>query len=268
MLRSNQIIKNKKMAKPESGKTLCYSMAGVVAGVLASVVLFAPASWIGAGLKAATGGRLLMLNARGTVWNGNAALLAAGGANSGVAVVLPSPVSWTLRPALSGLRFELQATCCTQLPILVKLRWNGLQIQGGHLSVPAGLLSGFGAPWNTLALSGTLDVTGNDFSVYFFKKTEYIKGEMVLVAKNISTKITTLPELGSYRISLVGGENPRLAVSTLQGDLQVSGDGYWNGSKLLFRGEAEAIPERADALTNLLTLLGRRQGNKTKIRLL
>jgi general secretion pathway protein N len=49
-------------------------------------------------------------------------------------------------------------------------------------------------------------------------------------------------------------------LSTLAGELLLSGSGQWTGSQWRFRGEARAAPGAEGELDNLLNFLGRRQG--------
>ena len=58
-----------------------------------------------------------------------------------------------------------------------------------------------------------------------------------------------------------------LALSTLEGSLQLSGNGKWVGSRLRFEGEARAAPEHEAALANLLNIIGRRSGARSIITL-
>ena len=71
--------------------------------------------------------------------------------------------------------------------------------------------------------------------------------------------------MGSYRMTLQGGTQATLRLETLEGSLQLSGDGQWVGGRLRFRGEASAAPEREAALANLLNIIGRRTGARSLI---
>jgi general secretion pathway protein N len=73
--------------------------------------------------------------------------------------------------------------------------------------------------------------------------------------------------MGSYRLQLLGGAQPGLALSTLEGELQLSGTGQWLGNRLRFEGVASAAPQRLDALGNLLNIIGRREGPRSIITL-
>ena len=94
--------------------------------------------------------------------------------------------------------------------------------------------------------------------------------EWVLDALGMSTSLSTLRPIGSYRLSLTGGANraaPVLQLQTLEGELSLSGNGLWTGSHWSFKGEASAAPERESVLGNLLNMVGRRQGPRSVISL-
>jgi general secretion pathway protein N len=58
-----------------------------------------------------------------------------------------------------------------------------------------------------------------------------------------------------------------LQLSTLQGPLQLQGQGQWLGKRLQFSGEASADPGSESALSNLLNIIGRRQGTRSLLTL-
>ena len=71
--------------------------------------------------------------------------------------------------------------------------------------------------------------------------------------------------MGSYRITFTGGPVPSLQLDTIEGALQLTGSGSWVGSRLRFTGEASAAPDREAALSNLLNIIGRRNGARSTI---
>ena len=86
---------------------------------------------------------------------------------------------------------------------------------------------------------------------------------------DVSSRLTTLDTLGSYRVSLTGDPaNPgisQLSLSTQGGALQLSGSGTWGPGGVRFRGEASAGPMDEPALSNLLNIIGRRNGARSVI---
>jgi len=75
-----------------------WALWGAAAGLLLGALLFAPASWLASSLAQASGERLLLADARGSIWNGNAVLLLAGGPGSMDAAALPGRLRWRIRP--------------------------------------------------------------------------------------------------------------------------------------------------------------------------
>ena len=94
-----------------------------------------------------------------------------------------------------------------------------------------------------------------------------LEGQAQLDALSMSSRLSTLRPMGSYRLTLQGGAAPTLGLQTLQGALQLSGSGQWVGQRLRFTGEASAAPEREGALSNLLNIIGRRSGARSLISL-
>ena len=74
-----------------------------------------------------------------------------------------------------------------------------------------------------------------------FLLTKSGRAELALDA--ISSRLSTLPQLGTYRINVVGTAatgDAGITLSTTEGPLQLSGSGQWAASRLRFRGEARA----------------------------
>lgn len=246
-----------------------WALAGAVAGACISLVLWAPAAWVAGAVQAATQGQVQLQEPRGTLWNGSAWLVLTGGADSRDRAMLPARLSWLLRPQWDGVRLALHSDCCTATPVLARLRpgWKGVDVQLGdsQLQLPADLLSGLGTPWNTVALQGRLRLSTEGLRLQWRAGRWSSQGQARLQALGVSSRLSPLRPLGSYQLDIAGGDSPRLTLSTLNGDLQLSGQGQWVGARLHFQGEAWSSPEREAALSNLLNILGRRQGARSII---
>jgi hypothetical protein len=81
-----------------------WAAAGVLLGSLVAGLVFAPASWLASALSGASGQRLLLADARGTVWQGSAVMVLTGGEGSHDASALPGRLHWTL--GLDGLAWR------------------------------------------------------------------------------------------------------------------------------------------------------------------
>jgi general secretion pathway protein N len=246
-----------------------WGTAGAVLGLLVALVAFAPARWLAAGVERASDGQVLLADARGTVWDGSAQVVLTGGGGSTDAAALPGRVSWELDPRWYGAAARVRAECCTQQPLHLqaRLRWGGVALQFGDgvSQWPASVTAGLGTPWNTLQFDGDLQLTTQGLSVEWVEGRPVIAGRAELVALRVSSRLSTLRPMGSYRITLQGGTPASLRLETLEGSLQLSGTGQWVGPRLRFRGEASAAPDREAALANLLNIIGRRSGARSLI---
>ncbi|MEO5670221.1 MAG: type II secretion system protein N [Ramlibacter sp.] len=246
-----------------------WAWSGGAIGLLTALVLFAPARWLASVVEAGAGGRIVLDEPRGTVWNGSAQLLLAGGPGSTDAMALPTRVDWRLRPRWDGAHLELSSACCTPQPLAVRarVRWGGAQVDiaDAPSEWPAALLAGLGTPWNTLQIEGDLHLATRGLSVEWVQGRLSVAGRAELMAQRLSSRLSTLRPMGSYRITVLGGNTPTLQLDTLEGSLQLRGSGQWVGSRLRFSGEATAAPEREGALSNLLNIIGRRSGPRSII---
>jgi general secretion pathway protein N len=212
---------------------------------------------------------VLLVDPRGTVWDGSARLLLAGGAGSNDVTALPGRIDWRIRPAWGGISTQLNADCCTAQPLAVRgrLRWGGgtLLVADRRSQWPAAVLAGLGTPWNTLQIDGDLLLSTQGLSVEWIEGRLTVAGRAELTASRVSSRLSTLRPMGSYRITLNGGSPSTLQLDTLEGALQLAGSGQWVGSRLRFTGTASAAPDREAALSNLLNIIGRRSGARSII---
>jgi general secretion pathway protein N len=246
-----------------------WAFGGIAVGLCIAVLVFAPARWLAGAVARATDGRLLLSDARGTVWRGSAQVMLAGGAGSTDAARLPSRMDWRLGLRWDGLAARLEAACCTTQPVALRIRprWGGSQVAvvAGQTQWPAALLAGLGTPWNTLQLDGDLRLATEGLSVEWVQGRLSIAGRAELTAQRMSSRLSTLRPMGSYRITVLGGATPTLQLETLEGSLQLSGSGQWVASRLHFSGVASAAPESESVLSNLLNIIGRRSGPRSII---
>jgi general secretion pathway protein N len=240
-------------------------MAGALAGLTLALLVFAPARWLAALIQQASNGHVVLAAPRGSVWQGSAQLVLSGGAGSRDALALPGRVNWRIRPDWIGVTALLNAECCTPQALQLKAiaaGWGGLRLvlADGQSRWPAGLLAGLGTPWNTVQAQGQLIASTRGFTVQWVQGQLSLDGRLQLDATEISSRLSTLRPMGSYRLTLQGGAASTLELNTLQGSLQLTGQGRWVGQRLRFDGAASATPESVDALSNLLNIIGRRNG--------
>lgn len=245
------------------------AVVACVLGLLLGTFWQAPARWLAIATAVASQDHVQLLNARGTVWNGQADLLLTGGLGSLDRRALPGPVRWSLRPVWAAgpaLEFVFGADCCLTEPVALVLGYR----QGGavltladHQSVwSVGLLAGLGTPWNTLQLQGQLVLNTSELVARWQGGALTLQGAVTLDLQDAASALSTFRPLGDYRVRLVAPQPGLMTMElrTLSGDLAMTGDGHWAQGRLRFRGTAEAHPDHVDALSNLLNVLGQRDG--------
>ena len=256
------------------GATLRWAIAGAIVGILVGLVAFAPASWLAHAIASATSQRLVLADARGTIWNGSAVAVLAGGPDSRDATYLPGRLEWTLAPRWYGVDLAARHDCCINGTAVVQIR-PGLGRIRATLQPrtdwvgqwPSAWLGGLGTPWNTLQLGGTFRLLSPGVTIESVEGRWRLEGRVELVLEGVSSRLTTLDTLGTYRVTLTGaGNGPALlTVTTQDGPLQLSGNGTWGPGGVKFRGEARADTADEQALSNLLNIIGRRDGARSII---
>jgi len=248
-----------------------WACAGALVGLFIALLVFAPARWLASALDQTSNGRLRLSHTLGTVWAGSAQLTLTGGSGSRDAARLPSRIQWQLMPGWDHVIIQVRASCCTPQPLSLKVtpQWGGLQLAlgAGQSTWPAGMLSGLGTPWNTVKPEGVLSLASTGLTVRLTSNQLSLDGGLKLEALNLSSSLSTLRPMGSYGLTLTGGTTPSLQLDTLSGSLHLSGHGQWIGSRLRFEGAASAAPEHESELSNLLNIIGRRDGARSIITL-
>ncbi len=258
----------------ERGRSLRWAIVGGVLGLVLGVILFAPAAWLAGAVARASGERVLLADARGTVWSGSAVPVLTGGSGSRDASYLPGRVEWTLWPGLGTLELALRQACCIEGAVRASIRpgFGSSRItvapaSGTSLGQwPSAWLGGLGTPWNTLQLGGNVKVSSSGFTLERAEGRVRLDGKVDLDLDRVSSRLTTLDTLGSYRIGLTGGATGTLlSVSTQDGPLQLTGSGTVGPGGIKFRGEARSAAMDEAALSNLLNIIGRRDGARSII---
>jgi general secretion pathway protein N len=247
-----------------------WALTGGVLGLGVGLVVFAPATWLAGAAASATDQRVQLADARGSVWSGSAVVVLTGGPGSRDASALPGRLEWSL--GFKGLGFDLRLrhACCLNDTVNLLLK-PGLGRVSASLAAkpdwigqwPAAFLSGYGTPWNTLQLGGSLRLLSSGLKLEWVQGRWIVDGQADIDILQVSSRASTLDPLGSYRFSIAGsaGGPTQLHLSTLAGVLQLTGDGTAGANGVRFRGEARAAPDAdASPLNNLLNIIGRRNG--------
>ncbi len=241
-----------------------YALVVALTVVVGTFVL-APAQWMGALVHNATQGRVELAETRGSFWKGDATLVLTAGAG-GVRASLPERLSWQLSPLalLTGtVDLTLVHPSALVQPLNLRATLDG-HLNAGPTTVrlPASLLIGLGAPWNTVRPGGVLTLTWDRLAV----EPRRFQGAVVAEWQFASSNLTPVSPFGHYRLTTNGVfPGTQLNLLTISGPLELTGSGtIAEGGRLRFQGVARALPGTDPAiktqLTGLISLLGRRDG--------
>jgi general secretion pathway protein N len=132
------------------------------------------------------------------------------------------------------------------------------------MRLPASLLEGVGAPFNTLRPDGTMRIDWTALQGRFAGNQKY--GHLSVQLDQMSAAVSRLRPLGSYRADVdLTGAGGKLQLKTTAGPLYLEGSGTL-GRQARFEGTAHAAPDAATQLAGLLSLLGRTENNVTRLR--
>ena len=249
-------------------RKLTYLLAALLALII-TVLVIAPAQWAAAAIRGATHGRVELAEARGTAWNGSAVLVLAAAPDAGAArASLPERLAWHLSPwALIAGAVDLtisHPSALTQpLAVRTSIFGGSATLGGATLRLPASLLVGLGAPWNTVRPGGILVLTWDRLQIDPGRLT----GNMSAEWQYASSALTPVSPMGHYRLQTNGvWPGTQLDLLTISGPLELKGSGTIpEGGRLRFTGRAQAVagtdPGVKAQLTGLISLLGRRDGD-------
>ena len=221
----------------------------------------------------------------GTVWNGKAQLALGAGPGSRDQLALPQRLSWQLRPSLSagalpGMVLSLQHPTLLMQPLELQMKFASgaveiaLRQPSGigpvKAQMPVAWLVGLGAPWNTLQPSGELAIEVDRLVCGLrLSGPPAIEAAIRVQMRQIASRVSTLPVLGHYELDIRGSHELTARLTSRSGSaLWLEGVGVWKpGGPSGFRGEARAAAGREEALSNLLNIIGRREGPRSLIAL-
>ncbi|MFL9856193.1 type II secretion system protein N [Paraburkholderia madseniana] len=247
-------------------RRLRVALPWLAVAVLANAVVMLtllPAAWITPQFARQTHGHVNLVNPSGSLWHGSATLMLAAGSDMSAATLLPGRIEWRTAfwPLFTGrVRMTMRHSEAMPDPITVDATLRSATITPGAMAVPASLLSGLGAPFNTLDLQGDVRLAWSDWRSF----NQEAFGQLTVTLNDVSSRVSLVKPLGSYRLLFQAqGASSTLDLTTLKGPLMLTGNGTVSAVSTSFRGTASAAPEARDNLAGLLNLLGRPSGPDT-----
>ena len=259
-------LPRRRVRAPRVGLRLRWMLLGVVT-VGVTVLLSMPATWLAERIASDTQRRVLLADAAGTIWHGSATVALSAGTGSQTATVLPGRLTWDVAfwPLLTGtLRVALLHSEAMAAPTTLAVTPSGWTMDPGSIRLPASLLEGIGAPFNTLRPDGTMRIDWSALQGSFAGNQKY--GHLTIKLEQMSAAVSRLRPLGSYRAEVdLTGADGKLELKTTAGPLYLEGSGTL-GRQPRFDGTAHTDPEAATQLAGLMSLLGRHENNVTRLR--
>jgi general secretion pathway protein N len=241
---------------------LPWAVVGALSTAMVMLALL-PAAWITPQFARHTGGHVNLVDPAGSLWHGSATLMLAAGSDMSAATLLPGRIEWNTAfwPLFTGrVRMVMRHSEAMPDPITVDATPRSATVTPGTIAVPASLLSGLGAPFNTLDLQGNVQLSWSDWRS--FNREAF--GQLTVTLNDVSSRVSLVKPLGSYRVAFQAqGESSTLDLTTLKGPLMLNGNGTISAMSTSFHGTASAAPEARENLAGLLNLLGRPSGPDT-----
>lgn len=238
--------------------------------LVATVAVLAPAQWAAGAVRSATGGRVDLAETSGSLWNGEATVVLASGTEPGSArASLPERLSWKLSPwalMIGTVDLTLSHPSALAQPLSVRVSPGSPLVLGATtLRLPASLLIGLGAPWNTVRPGGLLTINWDRLQL----SPGRLQGGLGAEWQFASSSLTPVSPFGHYRL-VTNGQFPgmTLQLQTISGPLELSGNGtIAEGGRLRFEGLARPLPGTDPSiktqLSGLISLLGPRRDSET-----
>ncbi len=247
-------------------RRLRWMMLGAIT-VSVTALVSLPATWLAERIARETQSRVLLADAAGTLWHGSATLALSAGTGSQTATVLPGRLTWDVAfwPLFTGtMRVALSHSEAMAAPTTVAITPSGWSVTPGSIRLPASLLEGIGAPFNTLRPDGMMRIDWSALQGKFAGNQKY--GHLTIQLDQMSAAVSRLRPLGSYRAEVdLTGADGKLQLKTTAGPLYLEGSGTL-GQQARFDGTAHTDPEVATQLAGLMSLLGRHEDNVTRLR--
>lgn len=223
-----------------------------------ALVATAPATLIDSRLRAASDGRARLAEARGTLWSGTGQVEVRDASGR---AVLARHIAWRALPSyllLGRLRYEVALNrAAKHFPVTISPA--RIEVADADINLPAAAL-GLAIPKIApLELAGDVMLQVGRLAA----ARGAVQGNATLQWRAAGSALAPVSPLGDYELRLDGeGSAVRVSLRTLQGPLQLDGQGSWPaGGRLEFRGTARIPAQHYQQLAPLLRLIAVERGD-------
>jgi len=252
-------------------RILLLSIAALIVFVLTFLMVL-PAVYITHYVEEKSGGRYVLADVRGTVWEGSAIVVSKADKNGNQLPFVPGRFVWHMSPVLllGQVLLKIDNTETLTEPISIEGNWYQWHVNPSGMRLNAEQLSLLGAPFNTLRLSGDVLMSWQALQVNLQAKQINIMGLIQIDFKEIASALSPIKPLCEYQLTMEWlSQQTKIDLNTVEGPLQLHGKGIFQQGRLQFSGVAYADSGKEKQLSLLLNLLGRplRDGNENHIAL-
>lgn len=239
-------------------------------GILVGLVVMLwqlPARWVLSGIGTQTQCRVLIESPGGSLWHGSAAIgfsePAIDGQSCRPALAVTDRLYWDMSCNLFSLGCKIKVETPTlNKPLQISLKPGAIRIADNEARLPAQILEVLGAPWTLLHPRAQLHARWTDLT---FQGTN-ASGNIRVSLNDLISPISQIQPLGSYDVQGQFDANGlAYTLSTSKGPLLLQAQGTISHQGATGQGDANATPEMKEALTGLLNLIGRRQGDSYRL---
>ena len=237
---------------------LPYVIFGLVFYLL-FLVIEMPASWFAWGLNRYSGGTVRLDPIAGSLWHGNGKLV----------IYYPRTVphdlgntEWSISPfwLFAGRiqsRWNIEAPD-SQAQFTVRIGASQTHLLETRIALPAQTVGAFYPPAALISPQGQIQLRADRLAI----GKGMVEGNSEILWNGAGSSMTPVQPLGNYRLEIAAaGKTATLKLSTLQGALDLTGQGQWRMESGQIQLTGTAVPrERAAELEPLLKLIGQDQG--------
>jgi len=240
-------------------RMLLYGVFGLVFYLLFLIIQM-PASWFAWGLNYYSHNTVRLDPLSGSLWHGNGRLV----------IYYPQTTphdfgqtEWSINPfwLLTGrVQVALQLnTPDRQIKTTLGIAKGSLSIKDTDAVFPASIVGQLYPPATLIGPQGQVRLRTSD--LVFGQQN--LEGNATLEWQGAGSSLSSVQPLGDYRLDITGaGKTANLKVSTLRGDLELTGQGQWQlaNGQIQFTGMANS-QKREKELESLMQLLGNDMGS-------
>ena len=226
-----------------------------------------PARWVLATIGTQTQCRVIAESPNGSLWQGSAAIgfsePAIDGKSCRPALAVTERLYWQMScsPFSLSCKVTIETPALTK-PLLISIKPGEIRVADNEARLPAQILEVLGAPWTLLHPRAQLHARWTDLS---FQEPN-ANGSIRISLNDLISPISQIQPLGSYDVQgELSSNGLNYTLSTSKGPLLLQAQGTVTPQGATGPGDANATPEMKEALTGLLNLIGKRQGDTYRL---